>query len=168
MINPEALRSWENWFMVLIIVMVGWGTAAVLQQFIQSAINIHSCDPAHMIFLLGNTNSLFCIDLINVISRCVCSLSSCLKITFVGAFFAWFVISLGNCFPLCCAALSVTWRGFFFFFFLCLIPFVAMRTESAKALCFIVIMHAPSVIRKTKPISPDPDGLLHARHHIYY
>lgn len=110
MINPEALRSWENWFMVLIIVMVGWGTAAVLQQFIQSAINIHSCDPAHMIFLLGNTNSLFCIDLINVISRCVCSLSSCLKITFVGAFFAWFVISLGNCFPLYCIVLSVPWE----------------------------------------------------------
>ena len=47
----------------------------------------------------------------------------------------------------------------FQFFFLYLIPFVAMRTESARALCFIVVTYTPSlsVIRETKSMSLSTD-----------
>lgn len=77
------------------------------------------------------------------------SVSNSLKITFVRVFcmisdFTWQLFSI----MLHCV---VSYLERFQFFFLYLIPFVAMRTESAKALGFIVVTHTPSlsVIRKT-------------------
>lgn len=82
------------------------------------------------------------------------------KITYVRAFFAWSVISLGNCFPLCSIMSSVTWREAPDFLPV-LNTICGYETKSAKdPWSVFVVMHAPSlsVIRKTESTSAGTDG----------